>query len=93
LLDEVDAPLDDANVGRFNVLLLEMSSETLFILITHNKKTMELNDTLYGVTMQESGVSKQVSVRFEDVSEDGRISANAVRRAERETAADDEHAA
>lgn len=64
LLDEVDAPLDDANVGRFNELLREMSSETQFILITHNKKTMELNDTLYGVTMQEPGVSKAVSVQL-----------------------------
>ncbi|MBY0516560.1 MAG: chromosome segregation protein SMC [Bacteriovoracaceae bacterium] len=64
LLDEVDAPLDDANVGRFNELLREMSGETQFILITHNKKTMELNDTLYGVTMQEPGVSKAVSVQL-----------------------------
>lgn len=64
LLDEVDAPLDDANVGRFNELLREMSKESQFILITHNKKTMELNDTLYGVTMQEPGVSKAVSVQL-----------------------------
>ncbi|WP_417335251.1 chromosome segregation protein SMC [Halobacteriovorax marinus] len=64
LLDEVDAPLDDANVGRFNELLREMSSDSQFILITHNKKTMELNDTLYGVTMQEPGVSKAVSVQL-----------------------------
>lgn len=64
LLDEVDAPLDDANVGRFNELLREMSRESQFILITHNKKTMELNDTLYGVTMQEPGVSKAVSVQL-----------------------------
>jgi chromosome segregation protein len=64
LLDEVDAPLDDANVGRFNKLLREMSRDSQFILITHNKKTMELNDTLYGVTMQEPGVSKAVSVQL-----------------------------
>ncbi|MBD66655.1 MAG: chromosome segregation protein SMC [Halobacteriovoraceae bacterium] len=64
LLDEVDAPLDDANVGRFNELLREMSSESQFILITHNKKTMELNDMLYGVTMQEPGVSKAISVQL-----------------------------
>ena len=64
LLDEVDAPLDDANVGRFNELLREMSQESQFILITHNKKTMELNDTLYGVTMQEPGVSNAVSVQL-----------------------------
>ncbi|MBF0312298.1 MAG: chromosome segregation protein SMC [Oligoflexia bacterium] len=65
LLDEVDAPLDDANVVRFNDLLREMSSESQFILITHNKKTMELNDLLYGVTMQEPGVSKAVSIRLQ----------------------------
>lgn len=64
LLDEVDAPLDDANVGRFNELLREMSQNSQFILITHNKKTMELNDVLYGVTMQEPGVSKAVSVQL-----------------------------
>jgi len=64
LLDEVDAPLDDANVGRFVELLREMSKDSQFILITHNKKTMELNDTLYGVTMQEQGVSKAVSVQL-----------------------------
>jgi chromosome segregation protein len=64
LLDEVDAPLDDANVGRFNNLLKEMSSHSQFILITHNKKTMELNDVLYGITMQEPGVSKAVSVQL-----------------------------
>jgi len=65
LLDEVDAPLDDANVGRFNQLLREMSNESQFILITHNKKTMELNDRLYGITMQEPGVSKALSVQLQ----------------------------
>lgn len=65
LLDEVDAPLDDANVGRFSELLKEMSKDSQFILITHNKKTMELNDTLYGVTMQEPGVSKALSVQLQ----------------------------
>ena len=64
LLDEVDAPLDDANVGRFNDILKEMSGASQFILVTHNKKTMELNNTLYGVTMQEPGVSKAVSVQL-----------------------------
>lgn len=64
LLDEVDAPLDDANVGRFIELLREMSKDSQFILITHNKKTMELNDMLYGVTMQEPGISKAVSVQL-----------------------------
>ena len=64
LLDEVDAPLDDANVGRFNELLREISNNSQFILITHNKQTMELNDTLYGVTMQEPGISRAISVEL-----------------------------
>ncbi|MGH7961758.1 MAG: hypothetical protein ACRERD_08000, partial [Candidatus Binatia bacterium] len=63
VLDEVDAPLDDANVGRFNQLLKEMSETTQIVLITHNKRTMEAANTLYGVTMQEPGVSTMVSVR------------------------------
>ncbi len=64
ILDEVDAPLDDANVGRFVRMLEGMKSETQFILITHHRKTMEIADQLYGVTMEEPGVSKLVSVRF-----------------------------
>jgi chromosome segregation protein len=64
VLDEVDAPLDDANIGKFNALLKEMSSKSQFIIITHNKKTMELNETLYGVTMEEPGVSKMVSIEM-----------------------------
>jgi len=65
LLDEVDAPLDDANVGRFVNKIAEMSERTQFIVITHNKRTMEAAKALYGVTMQEAGISKVVSVRFE----------------------------
>lgn len=65
LLDEVDAPLDDANVGRFVDRVASMSENTQFIVITHNKRTMEAAKALYGVTMQEAGVSKVVSVRFE----------------------------
>ena len=65
LLDEVDAPLDDANVGRLNELLQEMSDQSQFILITHNKRTMEFNNTLYGVTMQEPGISTAVSVQLQ----------------------------
>ena len=65
LLDEVDAPLDDANVGRFAGKIAEMSEKTQFIVITHNKRTMEAARALYGVTMQEAGVSKIVSVKFE----------------------------
>ncbi|MBI5888628.1 MAG: chromosome segregation protein SMC [Deltaproteobacteria bacterium] len=64
LLDEVDAPLDDANIDRFNVFVKEMSAITQFLLITHNKRTMEMADALYGITMQEPGVSKIVTVRF-----------------------------
>jgi chromosome segregation protein len=65
ILDEVDAPLDEANVGRFTRLIGEMSGQTQFIVVTHNRKTMEMSTVLYGVTMQEPGVSKLVSVRWE----------------------------
>jgi len=64
LLDEVDAPLDDANISRFNEMVMEMAKDSQFILITHNKRTMEMAETLYGVTMEEPGVSKIVSVRM-----------------------------
>ena len=64
LLDEVDAPLDDANIGRFNGFLKEMARKSQFLLITHNKGTMEIADTLFGVTMEEAGVSKIVSVQL-----------------------------
>jgi chromosome segregation protein len=66
ILDEVDAPLDEANIGRFTELVREMSSQTQFIIITHSKKTMGMAPVLYGVTMQEPGVSKLVSVRFHE---------------------------
>lgn len=65
LLDEVDAPLDDANIGRFNEMIREMSAFSQFILITHSKATMAVADTLYGVTMEEPGVSKLVSVKLQ----------------------------
>jgi len=64
LLDEIDAPLDDANIGRFVEMLKGMLHHTQFILITHNRKTMEIADRLYGVTMEEPGVSKLISVRL-----------------------------
>ena len=70
ILDEVDAPLDDANVGRFTVLLDDFLKNTQFIIITHNKVTMGYADTLYGITMQERGVSKQVSVSLESYDPD-----------------------
>lgn len=65
VLDELDAPLDDANIDRFLSLLRAFSARTQFIVITHNKRTMEVADSLYGVTMQEPGISKIVSVRLE----------------------------
>ncbi len=65
LLDEVDAPLDDANLDRFNELVRRFSERTQFIVITHNKKTMEMADHLFGVTMEEQGISKLVSVRLD----------------------------
>ena len=69
ILDEIDAPLDDANIDRFTRLIKDFSRNTQFIVVTHNKRTMEAAETLYGVTMQEEGVSKLVSVRFnEDLS-------------------------
>ncbi|MBU1207629.1 MAG: chromosome segregation protein SMC [Proteobacteria bacterium] len=64
LMDEVDAPLDDANIGRFNKMIKDMAPKYQFILVTHNKRTMELADTLYGVTMEELGISKLVSVKL-----------------------------
>lgn len=66
ILDEIDAPLDDANVDRFTNILRDFSKNTQFIVVTHNKRTMEATDALYGVTMQEEGVSKLVSVKFNE---------------------------
>jgi chromosome segregation protein len=66
ILDEIDAPLDDANIDRFTKIIHDFSKDTQFIVVTHNKRTMEAADTLYGVTMQEEGVSKLVSVRFNE---------------------------
>ena len=66
VLDEVEAALDDVNVGAFGEYLLSKKDKSQFIIITHKKKTMEYADVLYGITMQESGVSKIVSVKLED---------------------------
>ena len=73
ILDEVDAPLDDANIGRFTRVLKEFAKDTQFIVVTHNKKTMEAAESLHGVTMEEPGVSKLVSVR---IGANGRSGAN-----------------
>ena len=70
ILDEVDAPFDEANIGRFVSVLSEFLHMTKFVVVSHSKKTMTAANTIYGITMQESGVSRQVSVRFEDVRED-----------------------
>ncbi len=71
LLDEVDAALDEANVGRFTAVLRDFLDRSQFIIVTHSKRTMQVADVLYGVTMQESGISKRVAVRFEDWPDDG----------------------
>ena len=73
VLDEVDAALDDANVERFGSILRQFLDKCHFVVITHNKKTMQVADQLYGVTMQERGVSTRVAVRFDQVDEEGRI--------------------
>ena len=73
VLDEVDAALDDANIERFTSLLVEFTQTTQFIMITHRKRTMTVANVIYGVTMEQPGVSKRISVKFEDVSEDGEI--------------------
>jgi chromosome segregation protein len=70
ILDEVDAALDEANVGRFTAVLREFLVLSQFIIVTHSKKTMATADVLYGITMQESGISKRVAVRFEDWPDD-----------------------
>jgi chromosome segregation protein len=69
ILDEVDAPLDEANVARYNDIIREMTDRSQFILITHIKRTMQLVDVLYGVTMQERGVSRVVSVKLSEAAE------------------------
>jgi chromosome segregation protein len=76
ILDEVDAPFDEANIGRFVTVLREFLSTTKFIVVTHSKKTMTAANMIYGVTMQENGVSRQVAVRFEEVNDKGEVLTN-----------------
>jgi chromosome segregation protein len=71
ILDEVDAPLDETNVARYNEMIRSMTANSQFIIITHVKRTMQMVDVLYGVTMQESGISKLVSVNM-NAAADGR---------------------
>jgi chromosome segregation protein len=77
ILDEVDAPLDEANVGRFADMVAHMGSHTQFIVVTHNRRTMEMAPVLYGVTMQEPGVSKLVSVRWNEDQQAAKTATNA----------------
>ncbi|MAT16758.1 MAG: chromosome segregation protein SMC, partial [Planctomyces sp.] len=76
ILDEVDAALDEANIGRFINVVKEFQSETQFIMITHRKPSMTVTDRLFGVTMEESGVSKRLTVQFEDIKENGEFDVN-----------------
>jgi chromosome segregation protein len=71
ILDEVDAALDEANIGRFTAVLRDFLDRSHFIIVTHSKRTMSVCDVLYGITMQESGISKRVAVRFEDWPDEG----------------------
>ncbi len=77
ILDEVDAALDEANNQRFNLIVQEFLEQSQFIIITHSKRTMQVADVLYGVTMQEQGVSTRVAVKFEQVDNQGRINEHA----------------
>jgi chromosome segregation protein len=77
ILDEVDAPLDEANNQRFGLIIQEFLEMSQFIIITHHKRTMQICDVLYGVTMQEQGVSKRVAVKFDQVDSQGRIAEQA----------------
>ena len=77
ILDEVDAALDEANIGRFLKVMADFKKETQFLMVTHRKPSMCDADVLYGVTMQQSGVSKRLTVRFEDVADDGNFKATA----------------
>ena len=71
VLDEIDAPLDEANVVRFGTFLREFAEDTQFIVVTHRKGTMEAVDTMYGVTIEDAGVSRILSVKLDDLADKG----------------------
>ncbi|QDU62074.1 Chromosome partition protein Smc [Planctomycetes bacterium Pan216] len=89
VLDEVDAALDEANIGRFTEMLREFLDQSQFIIVTHSKTTMANTDVLHGVTQREPGISTRVSVRLEDIGQDGRISDEAGAEEEVESAAEE----
>jgi chromosome segregation protein len=80
ILDECDAALDEANNTRFNRIIQEFLDMSQFIVITHSKRTMQIADVLYGVTMQEQGVSRRVAVKFDQIDSQGRVSAEAMKQ-------------
>ncbi|MGH7171677.1 MAG: chromosome segregation protein SMC, partial [Gemmataceae bacterium] len=77
ILDEVDAALDETNIGRFTAVLKDFLDRSQFIIITHSNRTMACADMLYGITMQESGISRRIAVRFEDWPDDEKQDAKA----------------
>ena len=79
ILDEVDAALDEANTVRLTEILNQFRDQTQFIIISHSRKTMSVANTIYGVTMQDSGISKQVSVKFEEVNDNGELESLGIR--------------
>ena len=78
VLDELDAPLDESNINRFLKILKRFVGQSQFLIITHNKRTISMADTLYGVTMQERGVSKIISVRFRNQDNGGEVEDRAI---------------
>ena len=90
ILDEVDAPLDEVNVGRFSDHIIEMSQTTQFLVITHSKRTMEAARALYGVTMEEPGVSKLVSVRFAEAKKEIEADGNEIEAVGAESAGEED---
>ena len=78
VLDELDAPLDESNIGRFTTLLKQFTENSQFIVITHNKRTIAAAQAIYGVTMEEKGVSKVVSMRFHSEHHDAELAKLAV---------------